>query len=312
MNNKTLWIVFITLLILYVGSQFFSGEQKTRSFDPDLFTIDTAAVTKIEVYSKTDNYALTSLERTSTGWTASNGKITTPAQANLVNALLSQIEQTRATRIAAKSKEKWPEFEVDEATAKGHIKVYAGSKVLADFWAGGFRFNQEARSATSFVRSSDRDDVYAVDGFISMSLGQGFDSYRNNTLVAVNRNDITNLTFQNNGAITTFQKEANGWTTSNGELLDSTKVASYLTGLSNLKSAKFADDFSENAPGITQQNTITIAGNNMLSPVTVNCFKVPGREQPYICKSSLNPDAWIAGDSTTIYSKLFKEVAELQ
>lgn len=312
MNNKTLWIIFITLLAIYLGSQLFSDTNKTSSFEPDLFAVDTASVTKIEIYSKADDYALTSLDRAGNEWTVSNGTITADAQSNLVTAMLSQIDQIRATRIAAKSQEKWPEFELDEATAKGRIKVFAGSKLIADFWAGGFRFNQQARSATSFIRKNDENDVYAIDGFLSMSLGQGFDSYRNNTLVAFNPADITKLSIQNNGAVQTLQKTPDGWITSEGIGLDSLKMTNYLTGISNLKSAKFADDFSEKSPGITEENTITITGNNLISPITVNCFKVPGRELPFICKSSLNPDAWVGVDSASVYSKLFTPVAALQ
>ena len=276
MKNKNLWILFVGLLALYLGSQFFSGEKKTRSFDPNLFPVDTAAIDLIEVYSKADDFAQIKLTRTATGWTASNGTVSTTAQANIVNATLGQMLQAKATRIAAKSQEKWTNFEIDEAAAKSHIKAFASGKLLADFWVGGFRYNNETRQGTSFIRKSDKDDVYAVDGFISMSLGQGFSGYRNNSMMKFNELDISKLSVQQDGQSASYQRAANQWINASGEAMDSTKMMTYLKGLANFTSNKFADDFQETDPGISSRQNLTIEANNGAAPITVNCYQVPG------------------------------------
>lgn len=312
MKNRNLWILFVGLLALYLGSQFFSGEKKTRSFDPNLFPVDTSAIDLIEVHSKSDDFAQIKLARTANGWTASNGTVTTAAQANIINATLGQMVQAKATRIAAKSKEKWTNFEIDEATAKSHIKAFAGGKLQADFWVGGFRFNNETRQGTSFIRKSDNDAVYAVDGFISMSLGQGFSGYRNNSMIKFNELDITKLSVQQDGQSANYQRAANQWINANGETMDSTKMTNYLKGLANFTASKFADDFQETDAAITSHQSLRIEANNGSAPITINCYQVSGRENPYICQSSTTPDTWFAGDSTSFYAKLFKTEPELK
>lgn len=312
MNNKNLWILFVGLLVLYLGSQFFSGEKKVRSFDPNLFPVDTAAIDLIEVYSKADDFAQIKLTRTAQGWTAFNGKVTTAAQANIVNATLGQMVQAKATRIAAKSQEKWANFEVDEALAKAHIKAFAEGKQVADFWVGGFRYNNETRQGTSFLRKSDSDEVYAVDGFISMSLGQGFNGYRNNSMLKFNEQDMAQVKVEQDGQSSTYQKTNNQWTNAAGETLDSTKMATYLKSLANFTVNKFDDDFQPTDPSISSRSSLRLAPNNGSAPITVDCYQAPGRENPYICKSSLHPNTWFAGDSTSFYTKLFPTEATLK
>ena len=193
-----------------------------------------------------------------------------------------------------------------------HVKVLEGSKAVADFWVGGFRFNQQTRSGTSFVRLSDADDVYAVDGFLSMSFGQGFDSYRNKTMLKFNKDDITQVAFTQDGQSSTLLNSSGQWTSDSGVTVDSTKMANYLSSIANFNGSKFADDFQENQFNIQSRQSLTITGNNMTAPIAVNCFLVAGAEQAIVCKSSLNPDAYFAGDSTNLYNRLFKTLEDLQ
>ncbi len=312
MKNKSLWIVFAALLGIYLLSQVFSGGKKTRSFEPILFPIDTTAVTSIEIYAQADSFELVKLERNATGWTASKGSISTPVDNNRINALLGQVLEAKAQRIAAKKKEKWPTFELDETAAKAHVKVQEGSKTIADFWVGGFRFNQQTRSGTSFVRKSEADDVYALNGFFSMSFGQGFDSYRNKTLVKVNKDDLTKITLQQEQQSIVYSNTAGQWSSDGGVALDSTKMQAYLSGLANFNGQTIVDGFSETQANILSRQSITFAGNNMSEPVRVDCFELNGSSASFICRSSLNPNTYFSGDSTTLYTPIFKTPAELQ
>ena len=312
MKNKNLWIIFTVLLTLYLISKVFSGKDHNRSFNPELFAVDTTAVTLIEISSQADDFVPFKLERSGNAWTISNGILNAKAESNAVNSILAQLPQIKATRIAAKKKEKWANFEIEEDKAKAHIKVFQGKKLAANFWLGGFRFNQQNQSAISFVRKSEADDVYVVDGFLSMSMGQGIDSYRNKSMVKFNEGDITSLTFTKNGVSSNLKKEGNTWITDSGLTLDSLKMANYLKRLSTYNAPKFADDFSASQADNSTKESLVIGGNNMLDPISINCYQVNGRDPAFVAQSSLQPDVWFAGDSLGFYRSMFKELKDLQ
>ncbi len=312
MKNRNLWIVFALLAGLYIFSQFFSGRDRNRSFNPEIFTIDTSAISKIEISSKSDNYESFTLERSNGLWLAKKGSISTKAENSALQSFMTQLTGIKATRVAAKKKEKWSSFELGEEEAKAQVKVYEGNKLTADFCLGAFRFNNQNQTAVSFIRKGDQEEVYAVDGFVSMSMSQGFSSYRNKSLLKFNPADITNLSFTQNGETRTLSKTANNWISSVGEALDSTKVANYLKNLSNFKASKFADDFVEAQANNAQKASLKITGNNLLAPINIDCYQVPGRDPAFVARSSQKSDTWFAGDSLSLYRGLFKELKDFE
>lgn len=134
MNNRTLLIVFLLLLAVFGISQLFTGK-RTKSFNSELIKVDTAAITSIVVNPKAPEEAEITLKKEDTGWIASNGTISVKAQPGSVSNLLSNLTLIKTKRIAAKSPEKWAEYEVEEGKAT-RIRVYAGTKLLEDpVWA---------------------------------------------------------------------------------------------------------------------------------------------------------------------------------
>ena len=50
---------------------------------------------------------------------------------------------------------------------------------------------------------------------------------------------------------------------------------------------------------------------NMTEPVTVTCYLTPGRDKPFLLKSNIN-EAYFSSDSTGVYSRIFKSLADFQ
>lgn len=307
MNNKFLFAIFGLLLAFYFASQMFSNK-KERSFKTELIQVDTSAVNKIVLNTKADQHETVTLEKTGNGWQIAKGGKSTTATASAVQALLGQLVDVKAKRVAAKSEEKWGEYEVDEANGN-RIQVFAGDQLLSNFVVGRFSFNQTSRTATSFLRLKEAPDVYAIDGFLSMSFGQGFNAYRLKDLAKVRQEDIVGISFQDGQSL---QKGPSGWVSGTGAALDSSKVATYLTGISNSAGQEFVDDFnaSQIAPEQTQRMTIT--GNNLIQPIVLTAYQRADAENPYVIHSSLNPDAYFASKADGIYAKLFQSVATLE
>ncbi|MEM9824361.1 MAG: DUF4340 domain-containing protein [Bacteroidota bacterium] len=307
MNNKYLFAIFGALLALYFASQLFSTK-KERSFKAELVQVDTSAVDKIVLQTKADQYATVTLEKVEDNWRATKGNKSVTAMSPAVQALLGQLVMVKAKRIAAKTEEKWGEYEVDEANGN-RIQVFAGDRSLCNFVIGRFSFDQNTRTATSFLRLQDAPDVYAIDGFLSMSFGQGFNAYRLRDLVKLRAEDITNISFGDGQAL---QKGPDGWLSGEGTALDSTEVANYLSGMSNITGSNFIDDFD--ASGIAPENIqqMTIKANNALQAIVISAYKREDAELPYVIHSSINPDAYFTSKAEDLYAKLFKTVDSLE
>ncbi|MCR9287084.1 MAG: DUF4340 domain-containing protein [Bacteroidetes bacterium] len=310
MNNKTLLIIFVALLAVYGISQM-GGGKKDRSFNTELVKLDTASITRIVLYPKADDFAEVSLSRETDGWIATKGNITTKALANNVNSVLAQLDSIGVKRIAAKKPEKWAEYEVNEKEGT-RLQVYAGSELLKDFIIGRFAFNQQTRQATSFVRLTGEDEVFAVDGFLAMSLGQSFDAFRNKELIKLNKDDVMRLSYKILDNEFNLNKSGDAGWLMDGELpIDSTTMDNFINGLSTVSGTTFVDDFDPVAKANTLQNSLTINANNLLEPLTIHCYVDASREKPFIIHSSLNKDAYFESDSTGIYNQLFLAANEV-
>lgn len=309
MNNKTLFIVLLALLGVYGLSKLFFV-QKERSFKAELIQIDTSKVTSISVFPKTDSLEVT-LKRESSGWIVSRDAISAKATTNSIGSLLRQLTLIKTKRVAAKKPEKWAGYEVEEGKGTRMV-VYAGKKVLEDFILGRFAFDQTAQTATSFIRLTGENEVYAVDGFLALNLGAGFDSYRNKLLVKIKKEDITSLDFAEGNATYSIVRQANGWALNGTELLDSTKIKTYIGVLQGISGVDFADDFNVIQSADLLQKTLTINANNQIDPIVIQCYVDTTREKPFVLNSSLNPDAWFSSDSTGTYKRLFIPVEELR
>ena len=305
MNNKKLLLIFLGLLGIYLISQY-GFKPKTRSFKTELIQIDTTNVNSIFLYPKNDNHEEIILKKEGTDWIASQGNITTKANQGAITSLLKSLSLIQTKRVAAKNAEKWKDYEVEESNGS-RIKVYADSELLEDFIVGRFNFNQQTRQGISYVRLTNEKEVYAVDGFLSMTMGQGFDAYRNRQLLAIKPADITHISIDTEGLTETYSKIGNEWS-SNGNPIDSAQMATYLNGLQYLSGSEFVDDFDELQANSLRYQTVSLEGNNMSEPVLVTVYRDTSRTPPFIIQSSINSDSYFSSDENGIYEKLFTKL----
>lgn len=302
MKNKTLLFIFLGLLGVFLISQF-AFERKTRTFKTELIKLDTAAITAIKIYPKSENQEEIVLNKEGSFWVANKNNVTTKANVDAVNSMLRNLALIKTKRVVAKSPEKWVDYEVEE-TNSTRIKAFQGDKLLEDFIVGRFNFNQQTRQGVSYVRLAKGDEIYAVDGFLSMTMGQGFDAYRNKGILTVSSNDLTQIAINTLGNTTILQKLGNNWT-QDGNPVDSTSISSYLNGLQNINGSTFVNDFDElQAPNLLYK-TVSFEGNNLSTPIIIKAFRDTTRTEPYIIQSSLNEDGYFASGDAGIFTQLF-------
>ncbi len=298
--NKRLLIIFLVLLGIY-GISKLSSTKKTRSFQAELVRIDTTKMTQIVINAPKE--AEFTLSRQDDGsWWVSNGKVSAPALRSVLTPMLASLSYIKARRVAAKHPSRWADFQVD-STQGTRIRVYQGDRLLEDLTVGKFNFDPQLQSASAYMRLTNQDEVYEVDGFVAMNLAQDFNSFRKKTLTRIARAQIRSIASQ--GPLSwLLERDSSAWKL-NGEPADSAQVARYLATISSVSGHTFVDDFDPNTAGAPVHVLRIEQTEDTLSPVVVQCWYDTTRTQPFILHSSQNEHAFFASDSSGLFQRLF-------
>jgi len=308
-NNTKLLYIFLGLVAILLLARFFGGN-KQQSIRTDLFSVDSASVSSIILETKAEKQEPMTLVKNGTIWEVKKGDATAEADEEAIKGMLSLVKDVKVKRLAARSKDKWASLEVNDSLGS-HVKIMSGSEVVADFVVGKFSFSQnpanpQQPNIASFVRLTDEDEVYVVDGYMAMSFNQSFSGLRNKQMIKADANSINTLGFSYaDGTTLELTKSESSWTM--GETTaDSASVQRYLNRISNLLHSTILDSFDPSTA--TELAKLQIAGNNM-EPISLKCFQ-GSTPKEFIVNSSQNPDAYFTGDSASLYTKVFARQAD--
>ena len=305
MNNRTLLIVFGVCLALFLGAKLLKGN-KSSSFDDAIVKVDSASVDHIKFISAGNHPEEFELKRNGKDWVAMKGEMSVPASAENVGAILIQLSHLTAKRIVTNDVARYGEYEITDSLAS-KVRVWHGKNQVADLEVGGFRFDQNTRSAFSFIKNAKKPEVYEVDGFLSMGLKARFNQFREKQLVKAAQEDLTSIEWIGNGQPKqVIAKEDGLWYYAGMEAVDSAKFNTYLTGLVGAQGSEFSDLTS--AAGLTLLEKVTLTGNNMIEPTVISAFAAQDTLKPFLIASSANPDAVFKSDSNGLYKKIFLDL----
>ncbi len=297
-NNKVLLAILLVLLFIFLGKRFF-GSSGERNFRDILVAVDTAQVNKIVIYPKSaaesDNINFT---KTGTGWEVARAAVKDEANISSVKGMLGNMINMKPKRLVAKSSDRWVQYEVNDSLGT-RVQAFANDELVADFVLGKFNFQQATRSMSNFVRLTEDQEVYSVDGFLSSSFNQEFNNFRDRTFVNLTPENITSVRFEYPAdSAFALNKIESEWQI-DGAQADSAAVSNYLSGLRNMTNSEFADDFVPEGKSVAYQ--LAISGDNMQS-ITVSAYL---EEDKYILHSTLNEGAFFNEGSLEIFDKLF-------
>ena len=292
---RSLVYIFGTLLVIAVISQIMEKRKGERTFRSELAAFDTARVTSVIISDpKAGNNAL-ELVKTGNRWIMKSDGREYRTSRNNINSLLREISELKAERMAATGKEKWKEFEVTDSLAL-RATVKGKNKTLADLMVGRFSWqpsnNPYDRQGimTTYVRIADEKEVYAVSGFLRMSLSPDINRFRDKTIVKTQADQLKKLTFQYPGDSSfVIEKRENTWIIQ-GQPADSAKTNLYLTSLEDLSGADITDDAPVNGQALFR---LTLESSSA-PPVEIQAFIADSLNE-HIITSSLNPDTKFSG-----------------
>jgi len=305
MNNRTLLIVFGACLVIFFGAKLLKGN-KSSSFNDEIIKVDSARVDRIQFISPGNHPDEFELKKNGSDWVAVKGDMSVPASSQNAMAIVSQLSRLKAMRIVSKDVTHYGEYEISDSLAS-KVKVWEGKSQVADLEVGGFRFDQNTRSAFSFLKVAKKPEVYEVDGFLSMGLKARFDQFRDKKLVKAAQDDLTLLEWTGNGTSKqSISKEDGVWNYAGMEAVDSTKFKNYLTGLVSAQGNEFSD--LKSTAGLSLLEKVTLTGNNMTEPTVISAFAAQDTLKPFLIASSANPDAVFKSDSNGLYKKIFLDL----
>ena len=120
---------------------------------------------------------------------------------NVFNELLA----VKTERLVARTENKWGDFHVNDSLGT-RVIVNEGNKTTLDMYVGRFsykppvqQYNQYGQqnygTGISHIRLNGEAEVFAVQGYMSMSLNQKFSSWRNQNFTNLNKNDLVKIDF---------------------------------------------------------------------------------------------------------------------
>ncbi len=304
-NNRTLLLVLLVLVSLFVISRFTSLKKPDRTLHTNLVQIDTSRVSSILLYPEVENGAELEFTRTDGSWTVAREAVSAPANKDALNNILSEIQALKAEQLVAISEDRWADYMVEDSSGT-RVLVKEGSKVTLDLIVGRFHYQpppqnqyspygQNRGTGKTYVRLSGEKEVYSVNGFLAMGLNQGFAQWRNRTVSRMNSSSITRMVFDypaDSGFVA--EKSEAGWMVS-GVLADSASMAGYLQRSANKTHSRFSD---KTPPGSEPDYTLVFEGDNMKEQ-QIKAF-VQG-DGTVALNSSFNPQTWFLFEETELH-----------
>ncbi len=298
-NTKTLIIILVVLGGIVALSKYQSKKSES-TFREEFIKVDTSSVTQILLYPKSEKGKEIKITKNGSVWELQNDKIKTNADSTAVKGLLANFIDVKSISLGAEDKSGWADLQVTD-TSGTRIKIIAKDQTY-DLIIGKFGYDPSTRSGITYIRYANEEPVYAIEGFLAMSINQGFNSWRRKAFISGNKDNWNSLTFSY-PADSSFMlsKQNNGWTV-NGEPSDSAKTVQYLNEIATLQNSSFVDQYT---PSSTPVFTLSIQGNNQSTPITIQAYAADSI-QKFILHSSLNPDAYFSDGQSHIAERVFK------
>lgn len=295
-TQQQLLLVLAVLVALYGLSWAFDARGKA-SFEKTLTQIDTARVDRLEILRPEE--APLSLTKGAAGWQVSQGDVPYQASASLVESALNDIAALEARQLVARQADRWQDYEVDDSTGI-RVKVFEGENVLADLMVGRFQYQQTGMM--NFIRPSEGEETYLVDGFLRTTFDKAPESWRDKTLLKGPNSQWNTLTFTypNDTTFRLNRGAGNRWYLPDSTELDPAAVSRYLNRITTLNGQTFVE-----APAMQVSHSLQIAaanGNILLRGYAVN-------DSTRVIHSSLNPDAYFDGDA--LWERVFVSLSSL-
>lgn len=232
-------LVALGLLVLIFENPFGkTEEQKKAEAAKQLFpSFNKAEVAKIEIIAALGT-TTTTLVKQNNQWLVESMD-NYPADQTGVEELLDKVTDMKTIQRASSNPEKQAVFQVDSSGVEAKLIDGSGS-ILVHLFAG----KTTPEIFNSYVRAANSNDVYIVEGYLKATFDKGYRSWRDRTIFAFLKEDITHVAIQSEAEAVELQIDAAGEWQMLKPIVSTVKKAEVET-ITDLMSALETDDFAE-------------------------------------------------------------------
>lgn len=234
--TKTLALIFVVLSVIAAGLKWSSDSEGSAAFSSDLINFDTAKVSKMVISQPTKSKV--TLVKNKEQWKVSSGSDESfPADGKTVKEAIETLNQLNVNAVATRNPDKFSRYKVEDSTGT-KVSLYSGDELLESVFLGAQ--NRRGRSINSYVRLSDQNSVYTVEGFLRPRLAKKLEDWREKTVWEVEQNNITRVAYMYSAdsSFVMTKTDENQWV-ADADTLSSTKVSRVLSELSAPEASGF-------------------------------------------------------------------------
>ena len=198
-------LVVLGLLVLIFENPFGKSEDQRRVEEAQLLFpfFNKADVAKIEIIAAF-GMTTTTLVKQNDQWLVESMD-NYPADQQAVADLLDQVAEMKTIQRASSNAEKQAVFRVDSSGVEAKLTDASGN-ALAHLFAG----KTTPEIFNSYVRAADSNDVYIVKGYLKATFDKGYRSWRDRTIFAFLKEDVTHLAIRSEEEEIELQIDAAG------------------------------------------------------------------------------------------------------
>ncbi len=289
MKSKTLIIILVVLAGLLSIDHFLDKSDSTLL--TDLVAADTTEISAIAFYPKAFGKKEIKFNKESDIWMLSFENTKVGVDDNMLNGILLGIQNLKPVSLASNSDSKWEKYEVTDSLGI-RLVITDNAGETTELILGKFDYNQETRVSVNYVRVANSDEVYAVDGYLSMAFDRTPESFRDRSLITADHLLWTRVTYTYPGDSSFVMISNQGRWEIEGVKTDSISAINYLASMGRLGGNLFVDDLDISE--LTPTHTIVFEGEN-IDKITLNAFYV-GEPHGFVVTSSENKYAVVSGN----------------
>lgn len=311
--------IFILLLIVVLAVEYYEEDAQSGTFRQSLSNINIDKVSSIVIYPKSKNPKEISLIKKNEKWFVKliDDKLFNADEENVKQAII-QLAGLKPSNLSANDPAKWNEFQVD--TTGTRVKVYEEGNNTLDIILGRFSYKGQQQQQMygmygkqpemySYVRLTNENEVYSVEGFLDMSFNRVSDYWRDQKIVNGKSDNWKKLTFSY-PADSSFvlEKKENNWFYDVFVKTDSALVTKFLKQMEYISHSFFVNDVELASLG-KETFKLTIESDNDPA-IQVNAYTHNVHE--WIITTNLNEGTiFSAKTSDDAFKKLFPSKMEI-
>jgi hypothetical protein len=130
-------------------------------------------VNTIFIYPHSEKGKEIKIIRNGKGWDLQNDKVKTVADGMAVKQFISQFVEMKSPSLGGQEKSSWNDLQVSD-TSGSRMKFVSSDNKAYNMIVGKIDYTPSTLSGLTYIRHADEEATYAVSGFLSFTINQGF------------------------------------------------------------------------------------------------------------------------------------------